>query len=258
PIGFEIFATLIPIAAGVAILKYRLYDIDVVINKTVVFGALAAFITAVYVAIVVGIGAAIGQGTGSNGSSHPNLGLSILATAVVAVAFGPVRERVQRLANRLVYGKRATPYEVLSEFSTRMAQSYVGEDLLPRMARILAEGTGARDAVVWVAADTGLKPAAAWPLDSLPAAVPLGPEGLPDLGTTLTLPVRHRGELLGALSLSKAPGGRLTPAEEHLATDFAFGAGLVLRNVRLTDELLARLEELRASRARIVSAQDSE
>ncbi|PYQ20684.1 MAG: hypothetical protein DMF79_09820 [Acidobacteria bacterium] len=72
----------VPLAIGIAVLKYRLYDIDVVISKTVVFGALAAFITAVYVAIVVGIGAAIGQG-----SSKPNLGLSILATAVVAVAF---------------------------------------------------------------------------------------------------------------------------------------------------------------------------
>ncbi len=87
-------------AAGIAVFKYRLYDIDVVINKTVVFGALAAFITAVYAGIVVGIGPVIGQG------SKPNLGLSILATAVVAVAFQPVRERVQRLANRLVYGRR--------------------------------------------------------------------------------------------------------------------------------------------------------
>src|SRR5206468_6301728 len=103
----------IAIAAGVAILKYRLYDIDVVINKTLVYGSLAAFITAVYVAIVVGIGTAIGQG------ERPNLGLSILATAVVALAFQPVKGRVQRLANRLVYGRRATPYEVLSEFSAR-------------------------------------------------------------------------------------------------------------------------------------------
>ena len=114
-----------------AILKYRLYDIDVVINKALVYGSLAAFITAVYVAIVVGIGAGIGQG------SKPNLGLSILATAVVAVAFHPVRERVQRLANRLVYGKRATPYEVLSEFSSGMADAVEAEALLPRMARIL-------------------------------------------------------------------------------------------------------------------------
>src|SRR5207249_1822583 len=80
--------TFVPVAIGVAVLKYRLYDIDLVINKTVVFGALAGFITAVYVGIVVGVGTLIGQGT-----SKPNLGLSILATAVVGVAFQPVRAR---------------------------------------------------------------------------------------------------------------------------------------------------------------------
>src|SRR5213076_290396 len=94
--AFEIVVPLIPAAAGVAILKYRLYDIDVVINKTVVYAALAGFITAVYVLVVVGLGALIGAGT-----SKPNLGLSILATAVVAMAFQPVRGRIQKLTNRL-------------------------------------------------------------------------------------------------------------------------------------------------------------
>ena len=98
---------LIPVAAGIAIFKYRLYDIDVVISKTIVYGSLAAFITLVYVLIVVGIGS-LGSGFGRAGS-RPDLGLSILATAVVAVAFQPVRERAQRLANRLVFGKRPPP-----------------------------------------------------------------------------------------------------------------------------------------------------
>jgi signal transduction histidine kinase len=240
-------------AVGIAIFKYRLYDIDVVINKTVVFGGLAAFITAVYVAIVVGIGTAIGQG------SRPNLGLSILATGVVAVAFQPVRERVQRFANRLVYGKRATPYEVLSEFSSRMAGAYATEDLLPRMARILAEGTGAKEARVWLKTGALLRSEAAWPEEGerLTLAMRDGePPEMPE--ASLVLAVHHRGELLGALSLRKPPGDRLTPAEEHLARDLASGAGLVLRNVRLTGELLARLEDLRASRQRIVAAQDQE
>jgi signal transduction histidine kinase len=240
-------------AVGIAVLKYRLYDIDVVINKTVVFGGLAAFITAVYVAIVVGIGAVIGQG------SKPNLGLSILATAVVAVAFQPVRERVQRFANRLVYGVRATPYEVLSEFSSRMAGAYEGEDLLPRMTRILAEGTGARSAAVWLRVGEWLKPEAAWPMeDRPPESLRMHDGELPDLRVTLALPVHHRGELLGALSLTKPAGERLTPAEDKLARDLASGAGLVLRNVRLTEELLEQLQELKASRQRIVTAQDQE
>src|SRR5205807_695167 len=81
-------------------------------------GGMAAFITAVYVGIVVGIGNLVGT------SGRPNLGLSILATALVAVVFEPVREGVQRVANRLVYGKRASPYEVLSHFSQRVADVY--------------------------------------------------------------------------------------------------------------------------------------
>src|SRR5437899_4081681 len=134
----------LPVSVGLAILKYRLYDIDVVINKSLVYGTLAAFITAVYVGVVVGIGSVFGNG------GRPDLTLSIVATAIVAVAFQPVRERVQRLANRLVYGERATPYEILSEFSARMAGTTAAEDLLPRMARILAEGTGAARVDVWL------------------------------------------------------------------------------------------------------------
>ena len=98
----------LPVSVGIAILKYRLYDIDVVINKTVVYVTLAAFITLVYVAIVVVLGGLIG-------AANESLGLSIVATAIVAVAFQPVRERVQRVANRFVYGERATPYEVLAQ-----------------------------------------------------------------------------------------------------------------------------------------------
>jgi len=89
----------IPIATAIAVLRYRLYDIDVVISKTVVFGGLAAFITTVYLAVVVGIGAAVGKGVGSN------LALAVVATALVAVAFQPLQERLQRVAMQLVFGR---------------------------------------------------------------------------------------------------------------------------------------------------------
>jgi signal transduction histidine kinase len=251
-IVFSTLLALLPASIGLAILKYRLYDIDVVINKTLVYGLLAAFITAVYVGIVVGIGQAIG--------SKRNLGLSILATAVVAVGFQPVRDRVQHLANRLVYGKRATPYEVLSEFSGRMSGAYATEDLLPRMARILAEGTGAARADVWLRVGTGLHPEASWPSEGEPHdPVRIMDGEFPQIeGVDRALPVRHRGELLGALSVTKSRADPLRPAEEKLMEDLASGAGLVLRNVRLTAELLARLDELKASRQRIVAAQDEE
>jgi signal transduction histidine kinase len=251
--------TVVPIslvaAVAIAILKYRLYDVDVVINKTLVYGSLAAFVTVVYVGIVVGLGALIGL----RSSSKPNLGLSILATALVAVAFQPVREWIQRFANRLVYGQRATPYEVLSEFSSRMAGAYESEDLLPRMARILGEGTGAGSARVWLKVGDELRAEATWPATDDAPALPMGDSALPAVpDASLVLPVRHRGDLLGALSLTKPPGERLTPTEEKLAADLASGAGLVLRNVRLSEELLARLEDLRASRQRLVAAQDAE
>ena len=256
------FVVGLPVATVIAVLKYRLYDIDIVINKTVLFGAMAAFITLVYVAIVVGIGNLLGQ------SGKPNLGLSILATAIVAVAFQPVRERVQRLANQLVYGRRATPYEVLSQFSGRIATTYGSEEILPQMANVLAEGTGASRADVWLRIGDHMASAASWPAEDRASArsVALTGELLPSMpAVTRLVPVHQQGELLGALSINKRPGEAVTPIEDDLLKNLAAQAGLVLRNVGLTAELRAKLEEisrqaveLRASRQRIVAAQDAE
>jgi signal transduction histidine kinase len=253
-LGVVAWVTL-PIAIGIAILRYRLYDIDLVINKAVVFGVLAAFITAVYVGIVVGASALVGT------AGEPNLALSIVATAVVAVAFQPARERVQRFANRLVYGRRATPYEVLAEFSEQAGATVAREDVLPNMARAVAEGTGAAQSEVWVRSGSELRLAASWPQarPDAPRRVALADGRLPPLpGVERTVPVRHQDELLGALAVVKPRGERLTPIEDKLVTDLAFQAGLVLRNLGLTAELLARLEDLRLSRQRLISAQDEE
>jgi signal transduction histidine kinase len=216
---------------------------------------LAVFVTALYLAIVVGIGAAIGT------SGEPNLLLSIAATAIVALAFQPLRERARRLADRVVYGKRATPYEVLSDFSERMAGAYSTDDVLPRMARILGEGTGATRTEVWLRVGDRLQLAASWPEVTGPetTSVPL-PDGelpaFPDVDRCV--PVLHRSELLGALTLTKPPSEPVTPAEEKLLSDLASQAALMLRNVRLTAELQVRLVDLRASRQRLVAAQDEE
>jgi signal transduction histidine kinase len=248
------FGIALPLATGIAIFKYRLYGIDVVISRTLVYGSLAVFITAVYVGIAVGIGALVG------GGGKPNLGLSILATAIVAVGFQPVRERVQRVANRLVYGKRATPYEVLSQFSEHVAESYAVDDVMPRMARVLAEGTGAQRADVWLRSAGAWYQAAVWPGDAVRAEPIVAVNGTLPLieGAGRLVEVRHQGDLLGALGVTKRSGETLTPVEENLLNHLAGQAGLVLKNVGLTSDLQARLVDLRASRQRLVTAQDEE
>jgi signal transduction histidine kinase len=179
--------------------------------------------------------------------------LAALAAAVVAVAFQPLRQRAQHLANRVVYGRRATPYEVLSEFSGRVAGAYATEDVLPQMAKILAGGTGATSASVWLAAGPELRLSAAWPEQAPgPGAVQLAGDSLPAIpGANGVVPVRHQGQLLGALAVTMPPTEPLTPAGEKLVRDLAAQAGLVVRNVRLVEDLLA-------SRQRLVAAQDEE
>jgi len=256
--AFAVFFPLVPVGAGIAILKYHLYGIDVVISKTIVYGCLAAFITAVYVLIVAGLGA-LGSGSLHPGS-RPGLGLSILATAVVAVAFQPLRERLQRFANRVVYGKRATPYEALSEFAGQVGGAYATDEVLPRIARIMADATGADRADVWLRSGPQLRPGASWPSHGAPPdPVALADDDPPQAaGADCFTLVRHQGEVLGALSVAKRPGEPLTPAEDKLISDLAAQVGQVLRNAGLTGQLGERLADLRASRRRIVTAQDDQ
>ena len=218
----------VPVAIAIAIFKYRLYDIDVVISRTLVYGSLAVLITGVYVGIAVGIGALVGSG------GKPNLGLSILATAIVAVGFQPVRERMQRVANRLVYGKRATPYEVLSQFSERVAESYAVDEVMPRMARVLAEGTGAQRADVWVRRGGTWQEAAVWPQARARGASVVTSNGtLPPVNGVESDWSRcaTRATCSGRSRSPSDAGEQLTPVEESLLADLAGQAGLVLRNV---------------------------
>jgi signal transduction histidine kinase len=245
----------LPVAMAIAILRYRLYDIDLVIRKAVVFGVLAAFITAVYVAVVEGLGSRFSD----------TLVLRIAATAVIAVAFQPVRDRANRLANRLVYGERATPYDVLARFGERVGETYASEDVLPRVARVIAEGTAAGRADVWLRLGDRLTLAASWPAAGDEAAVPIEGNDMPVLDGDRVAPVRHQGELLGAICVTKPPSEPLSPSEAELLDRLAEQAGLVLANARLTADLEARLAQiarqaadLRASRQRIVAAQDQE
>jgi signal transduction histidine kinase len=241
--------TSIPVAMGIAILRHRLYDINVVINKAVVFAALAAGITAGYALVVFGVGAAVGSSAGK-----PNVGLSVAATALVAVAFQPLRAWARRLANRVVYGTRATPHDVLTVLGERISDAYSLDDVLPRVAMLVTEATAASAAEIWLRVGDEMRPTAAWPHDPPAGATILAPgdDHAPDVpGAEHTFPVRHQGELLGAIAVRTPANEQLTPADEQLLADLGSHAGLVLRNVRL-------IEELRASRQRLVSAQDQE
>jgi signal transduction histidine kinase len=217
----------------------------VVVSKTIVFGALAAFISLVYVAVVVGLGTIWG------GAHDPTL--SIAATIAIALLFAPVRARVRRFANRLVYGERATPYEVMAGFSKRVAGTLSVEEVLPGMAEAAATGVGASVAQVRVLATEGER-VIRWPSGAeAPSSWDRSHE------------IRHQGEPVGGIDVAKEANDPLTAAETRLLEDLASQAGLALHNVRLTDELALRTaevaeqtERLAASRQRLVAARDEQ
>ena len=248
-VGVLVSVPVLVASYAVAILRYRLYDIDVVISRSLVVTVLAGFIAATYVAIVVGTGRVLGTG------EETDLALQIVATAIVAVAFQPLRRRVRRWADGLVYGHRATPYEVLSEFS-RQAANAGDESSLQRVADVLATGTGAAPVIVWLRVGDQLRPAAVSDRSQPPEPVRIQGDEPPELDATLVVGVRHDGELLGALTLDKPRSDPLTPQHEELTRRLASGLALVLRNARLTAELREHLADLEASRQRIVHAQD--
>jgi signal transduction histidine kinase len=244
----------IPVACGIAILKFHLYDLDVVIKKTVVFAVLAGAVVLVYVIVVIVLGTAV---TGDAGVSGTFFG----AVALLSLALQPLRSWARRLADRLVYGRRATPYEVLSRFTDRLGDVSSADDVAPRMAQLITEGTGARSASVWLRVGRTLRREAAWPAVSggETSELTLGDDRFPDIpGATASIPMRHHGELLGAIALDVPPSDPLTPEQERLLAELATQAGLALRNVALTADLRHQLEELGRSRKRLVTAQDEE
>ena len=240
-------------AIGISVLRYHLYDIGVFLRRALVYAALVVLIGFIYLVLVVAIGTRIAPQTTAADRAIP-----FVVAAVLALIFQPVRSRLQRLANRLVYGKRATPYEVLANFSRGVSELYGDEDLTVRMARILSEGTEADHAEVWLRVGDELRLAAAWPAGGAQAAdlrLDAGePPAIP--GAARAVPVRYQGELLGVLAVMKRED--IAAAETRLINDLAHEAGLVLKNERLTAELSQRLDELTASRQRLVTAQDTE
>jgi signal transduction histidine kinase len=247
---FELFFALtaftivigIPTAYLIAIFRYGLWDLDVVVKKTVQVGVLVVASTVLVGVVVLAIPVLF---VGVDVELAP----ALLTGIALAVGFHLMWSRARRWADRLVYGRRASPSDVLSQFADRIGESYSVDDVLPRMAQLLGEATGARAARVWLRIGDELRPEVGWPSDAPPVpARSLVDDGPPELDAE-TFEVRHQGELLGALTITTPPDDPMDPTKERLARDMAAQAGLVLRNVAL-------LEDVRESRRRIVAAQD--
>jgi signal transduction histidine kinase len=245
----------IPGATAIAVLTFGLYDVGFVVKKTVVYGILVATFALALGLILFAFSPLV---LGTEGESGGTPIARIVSGLIVAVlAFGATFGWLRRFARRAVFGRRATPYEVIAEFTDRLGEAYSTEDVLPRTAEILRASTGAHIARVWLRLGDELRPAAVSPSDAPRAGTrSLEPGGeLPELPGR-TFAVRHQGELLGAFTVEMPPSEPLSAQSERLAADLATQAGLVLRNVRLTEELKVTIDELRASRQRIVTAQD--
>lgn len=266
-VGFAVFRSptlgvlaipAIPVTAGAAIVKYRLYDIDVVISRTLLAAIMATAVTAAYLAVVVGVGSLLGV------TAQPNLTVALLATSIVAVAFDPVRRRVQQGVDRLVHGPRTTAYEALARLSGQLAQTEDRADLFAGLASTVAAGVGASTVTLWVGPADQLVPVAAWPPGSPAGDQPIATlPALEHSGRLHVRPIVHQGLVRGAVTLTQAPGAALTPVEDRLLRDLAAQTGLVIENVGLGAELQDRLRqisgqaaELRAAAKRIVEAQD--
>ena len=170
----------------------------------------------------------------------------------MVLTFRPVLGAARSIADRVVYGRRATPYEVMSEFSERMSETYSTDDVLPLMVQVLQGATGAERADVWLRIGGQLRASASSSSDAdTRQVVEARDDTLPSLPGSFAAEVRHHGELLGALAVTMPPNDPLDPSRRRLVHDLAAQAGPVLRNVRL-------IEELRASRQRLVAAQDGE
>jgi signal transduction histidine kinase len=219
----------LPLSVGLALLRYRLWDIDLLINRTLVYGLLTASVLGLYVLVVGSLGTVV-QGQG-------NLLLSVLAAGLVALLFHPLRERLQRGVNHLLYGQRDEPYVVLSRLGQRLEATLAPESVLPAIVETVAQALKLPYTAVSVKQGEAFRLAAA--------------SGSP-VGTPLSLPLAYQGEVIGQLRLSpRRPGEALTPPDRRLLEDMTRQIGTAVHAVRLTDDL-------QRSRERLVTAREEE
>lgn len=216
---------LLPAAVSVAVLRYRLYDIDIVVNRSLVYGGLTGGVIAIYVLVVTVVGRLAGQ-----------LGGSFLAAAAVAVAFQPLRQRLQGAVDRLMYGDRRQPYEALSRLASRLGRASSPASLLPVVAQGVSEALrvpGTRIEVV-----RGEQVLASATHGTVSTA-----------GGSDTFPLLYQDHLVGRMLVShRAPGQRLSGPDRRLLHDLLWHAGLAAHVVTLTSDLQRSREEAVAAR----------
>lgn len=212
----------IPVVIGIAIFKYRLYAIDLIINRTLVYGGLTLTVILIYTLIVGGLGLLF--------HAAGNSIISLLATALIAIAFQPARERLQRGINRLMFGQRNEPYAVLSHLSQQLQTTVVPAETLTSIVETIAA--------------TLKLPYAAIELVEQEAQIGQASVGEP-LGEVVELPLRYQNERVGRLLVSpRSPSEHFTPQEEQLLADIAAQTGSVASATRLTLALQRSREQL--------------
>ena len=221
----------LPAGIAVAILKYRLYEIDVIINRAVVYGVMTVCVVVGYVTVVGLAGAAL--------SANGDLVLSLVVTAVVAVCFQPVRARVQRFVNRLMYGERDDPYTAIAGLGRRLASSLEPAAVLPTVVETIGQTLALQYVGLAVAGDDA-------PQDGATAAE----YGLPG-GELLVVPLVHQSAAVGELRLGPRPGERLRERDHRLIADLAPQVAAAVHAVALS-------QELQLARQRIVSLREEE
>jgi GAF domain-containing protein len=237
----------VPLCVAVAVLRHRLLEIDLIVNRALVLALATILVAGGYVLVVVTVGLAV---DGSDGFWP-----SLLATAVVALAFQPLRSWVVRVADRLAFGTAAAPYEALTDFSRRLGSSPDPSSLLPSVAEAAARAVNATETAVVLHVAAGADRTASWPPGPPADREPPG----------LELPVTYLGERLGSITVRMSTGHPLRRRDHQLLAELADQAGLAFRNARLTVELSdqveqlgARTHELSDSRRRLINAGDAE
>ena len=228
---------LIPLTIGIAILRHRLWDIDLIINRTVVYGALSAIVIGLYVLVVGGLGALL--------QVRGNLAVSLVAAGLVAVLFAPLRDRLQRSVNRLMYGERDDPYAALSRLGQRLEVTLAPDAVLPAVTRTVTETLKLPYAAIEVRRDGS----------SFEVAATVGKP----VSEPLRLPLTYGGETVGRLVLGRRAGEKeFSPADRRLLEALVRQIGAAVHAVRLTDEALRLSTDLQISREGLVTAREEE